>query len=128
MTVPSELRYVSSHEWVRVSGDVATIGITHHAQDQLGEVVYVDLPDVGDDFEAGGELGEIESSKAVSSIYAPVSGEVVEVNEALEDEPESVNSAPYEGGWLVKLKLSDESELDGLLDAAAYQELLEAAE
>ena len=128
MNVPSDLRYVKSHEWVRMDDDVATVGITDHAQDQLGEVVYVDMPDEGDSFEAGGELGEIESSKAVSAIYAPVSGEVVAVNEALDDAPETVNAAPYEGGWLVKIKLSDPTELDSLLDAAAYTAVLEATE
>jgi glycine cleavage system H protein len=128
MNVPSDLRYVKSHEWVRLDGDVATVGITDHAQDQLGEVVYVDMPDEGDEFEAGGELGEIESSKAVSAIYAPVSGEVVAVNDALEDEPETVNSSPYDGGWLVKIKVSDPSEVESLLDAAAYAGVLEAAE
>ena len=128
MNVPSDLRYVKSHEWVRLDGDVATVGITDHAQDQLGEVVYVDMPDEGDEFEAGGELGEIESSKAVSAIYAPISGEVVAVNEALDDEPETVNSSPYGDGWLVKIKLSDPSEVESLLDAAAYAVVLESTE
>ena len=94
MSVPQELKYVASHEWVQLDGDIATIGITDHAQEALGDVVYVDLPDVGDDVERGAECGEVESVKAVSALYAPVSGEVTEVNEALEDAPETVNSAP----------------------------------
>lgn len=120
MSIPKDLRYADSHEWARVDGDFATVGITDHAQEQLGDVVYVDLPDVGDSFDKGEEAGEIESVKAVSSIYAPLSGEVVEVNESLEDDPEQVNGAPYGGGWLYRLKLSDTEEVDDLLDAAAY--------
>lgn len=125
--IPAELRYVSSHEWVLLQGDgVALIGITDHAQDAMGDLVYVELPDVGASLAAGDEAGVVESVKAASDIYAPVAGEVVEVNEKLEDEPELVNSDPYNDGWLFKLKVSDASELEGLLDADAYAAQLEA--
>jgi glycine cleavage system H protein len=121
MSHPADLRYTPSHEWIRLDGDVATCGITDHAQDQLGEVVFVDLPEVGDAVTQGEGAAEIESVKAVSDIYSPVTGEVVEVNEELEDAPETVNSAPYAGGWLFKVKLSGTLNLDGTLDAAAYE-------
>ena len=120
MSIPQDLRYAASHEWVRIDGDFVTVGITDHAQEQLGDVVYVDLPDVGDRVERGEEAGEIESVKAVSSIYSPVSGRVVEVNDVLEEDPETVNGAPYGKGWLFKVELNDTDELDDLLDAAAY--------
>jgi glycine cleavage system H protein len=123
MTVPDELKYNRSHEWVRVEGDAVVVGITHYAQDQLGEVVYVELPDVGTGVDSGGELGTLESVKAVSEFLAPVAGEVVEVNERLEDEPNLVNDDPYGDGWLVKMSGSIEGE--ELLDAAGYQEFLE---
>ena len=119
--LPAELRYVSSHEWAKVEDGVATVGITDHAQDAMGDLVYVELPEVGQVVAAGDEAGVVESVKAASDIYAPVSGEIVEINEALEDEPELVNSAPYEGGWLFKIKLSDEAELEGMLTADQYQ-------
>ena len=125
MSNPQNLRYSKSHEWVRIEGDLATCGITQYAQEALGDVVYVDLPEEGDTFEQEGELGEIESVKAVSAIYAPVGGEVIEVNEELDDAPETVNSDPYGDGWLFKLKVSDAAELEGLLDAAAYEAFLE---
>ena len=128
MSVPQELKYVASHEWVQLDGDIATIGITDHAQEALGDVVYVDLPDVGDDVERGAECGEVESVKAVSALYAPVSGEVTEVNEALEDAPETVNSAPYGDGWLFRVQLSDTDELAELLDAAGYEAVLTDAD
>jgi glycine cleavage system H protein len=118
---PSDLKYTKEHEWVRVDGDSATIGITDFAQDQLGEVVYVDLPSVGDQATAGDTFGEIESVKSVSELFAPVSGEVTKVNEALDDAPETVNEDPYGDGWMITVKLSDTSELDGLLDASAYE-------
>ena len=124
MEFPANLKYAESHEWVSVSGDIATIGVTDHAQDQLGEVVFADLPDVGDTFSQGDELCNIESSKAVGEVKAPVSGEIIEVNEALEDEPERINAEPYAGGFLVKIKMSNPSELDSLLDAAGYQATL----
>lgn len=119
MTVPADLKYTTHDEWIRVEGDIAIIGITDHAQDALGELVNVELPEVGEEFEAGGELGEVESTKAVAEVYTAVGGEVVEVNEALEDEPELINSDPYGAGWLVKIRI-DGGLPDGLLDAAAY--------
>ena len=125
MSNPQNLRYSKSHERVRIEGDLATCGITQYAQEALGDVVYVDLPEEGDTFEQDGELGEIESVKAVSSIYAPISGEVIEVNEALDDAPETVNSDPYADGWLFKLKVASAGELDSLMDAAAYEAFLE---
>jgi len=126
MSLPQDLRYAASHEWVRVEGDIATIGITDHAQEQLGDVVYVDLPDVGERVDRGDEAGEIESVKAVSSIYAPVSGTVVEINEVLDEDPETVNGAPYGKGWLFRVQLNDSDELDELLDPAAYAASLDA--
>ena len=128
MSNPQELKYSKSHEWVRIEGDLATCGITQYAQEALGDVVYVDLPEVGDAFEKEGELGEIESVKAVSSIYAPITGEVIEVNEALDDAPETVNSEPFGAGWLFKLKVSDPEELGDLLDAAGYAAFLETVD
>ena len=128
MSNPQELKYSKSHEWVRIEGDLATCGITQYAQEALGDVVYVDLPEVGDAFEKEGELGEIESVKAVSSIYAPITGEVIEVNEALDDAPETVNSEPFGDGWLFKLKVSDPEELGDLLDAAGYAAFLETVD
>lgn len=121
MAHPENLRYRESHEWVRVDGDRATIGITDHAQHELGDVVYLDLPKVGRTFSAGEVFGSIESVKAVSDLYAPVSGEVVEVNEALADAPEGVNHSPHEGGWMVVLKMSDPSEVEALMDVQAYE-------
>ncbi len=120
MSIPSELKYTSSHEWVRVEGDVAVVGITHHAQESLGDVVFVDMPDEDAELEKGDEAAEIESVKAVSSIYAPVSGTIVAVNGAIDDEPDLVNREPYAGGWLFKIQISDMGELDSLLDAAGY--------
>ena len=117
---PAELKYAASHEWARLEGDVVTVGITDHAQDALGDLVYVELPTVGDQVSAGDEAGVVESVKAASDIYAPVSGEIVAVNESLADTPETVNSEPYEGGWLYKIKASDVSELDKLLSADEY--------
>ena len=128
MSTPKDLRYSKSHEWVRVEGDLATVGITDYAQQALGDVVFVDLPEAGDTFDGSAELGEVESVKAVSSIYAPISGEVIEINEELEDAPETVNSDPYGDGWLVKLRVLDPSQLEGMLDAAAYEAHLETVE
>ena len=119
--IPAELRYAASHEWAKVEGGVATVGISDHAQDAMGDLVYVELPEVGQVVAAGDETGVVESVKAASDIYAPVSGEVIEINEALEDEPELVNNVPYEGGWLFKVQLTDEGELDNLLTADQYQ-------
>jgi glycine cleavage system H protein len=117
---PDDLKYAQTHEWVR-SGDPATIGISQFAQEELGDLVYVDLPKVGRTLTAGEGFGSVESVKTVSDVYAPAAGEVVEVNEALSSAPETVNSDPYGEGWLIKLKLSNTADLDGLMDAAAYE-------
>ena len=118
---PEELHYHEAHDWVRVDGDTATFGITWYAQDQLGEVVFFDPPAVGTTIDKDSPYAEVESVKAVSDVIAPLSGEVTEVNEALKDSPEQVNEDPYGEGWLVKVKLSDPSEVDDLMDAAAYE-------
>jgi glycine cleavage system H protein len=118
---PDNLRYAKTHEWVRVDGDRATVGITDFAQHELGDVVYLELPQPGKTFRAGASFGTVESVKAVSDLYAPVSGEVVEVNEALQDAPEGVNNSPYDTGWMIVLKMSDPSEVSALMDAAAYE-------
>jgi len=120
-TIPQELKYASSHEWVRSEGNgVYTVGITEHAQDLLGDMVFVELPDVGDAVAQGDDVAVAESVKAASDIYAPISGEILAVNEALNDAPETVNSAPYTDGWMFQIKASDEAEVAGLLDAAGY--------
>ena len=124
---PDDLKYTAEHEWVRTPGDAdgsVRIGITHYAQDQLGDIVYVSLPAVGDTVTAGAACGELESTKSVSDVYAPVDGEVVAVNESLDTTPELVNSDPYGGGWLYELAPSQADAVDGLLDAATYQERL----
>lgn len=121
-TIPEDSRYAKTHEYVHLEGDVATIGITDYAQKELGDVVFVELPTVGSQLEAADELGSIESVKAVSELFAPVSGEVVEVNEALKDKPELVNTDPYGDGWMVKVKLSDPSEFEELMAADEYEE------
>jgi glycine cleavage system H protein len=118
---PSDHRYTKEHEWIRVSGDTGTIGITDYAQHELGDVVFVELPDVGAKLKTGDVFGTIESVKAVSEIYAPVSGEVMETNAALSATPESVNSDPHGAAWLIKIKLANPAEVSGLMDAAAYQ-------
>lgn len=123
--IPSTLRYTEQHEWVRDDGDVVVVGITAFAQDQLGDVVYVDLPTPGATVEADQAFGEVESTKSVSDLYAPVAGEVVARNEELDDRPELVNSDPYGEGWLVTIAPADASALAGLLDASAYQRLIE---
>lgn len=125
MDFPEELKYTEEHEWVLAEDDIVTVGITDFAQDQLGDVVFVELPEVGDTLEAGATLGVVESVKAVSDVYAPVSGEVVEINEELVDEPETLNNSPYDAGWMVKVKPSDPSALNELMDVAAYQEFVE---
>lgn len=125
MNIPSDLKYAKSHEWIKDHGDgTATVGITDHAQDQLGDIVFVELPKVGTHLAAGDSFGVVESVKAASDVYSPVSGEVIAVNQALEQTPEAINEAPYEGGWLMKLKLADPSELETLLDAAGYAEVV----
>ena len=118
---PENFRYTKDHEWLLVEGATGTIGITHHAQDELGDIVYVDLPKVGAQLTAGNSLGSVESVKAVSDIYAPASGEVTEVNQALADAPEKLNADPHGEGWLVKIKLSDPQAAQSLMSAADYQ-------
>ena len=130
MPVPEDLQYTKSHEWVRVEGDTATVGITDHAQDELGDVVFVELPEQGATLESGDSFGAVESVKAVSDLYAPVGGEVVEVNDALEDSPEKINEDPYGEGWILKLRTSGDGPGDGpadgdLLSPADYEKLLE---
>jgi glycine cleavage system H protein len=122
---PEDLRYHAEHDWVRIEGDQATFGITWYAQDALGEVVFFDPPDVGAEVRANQPYAEVESVKAVSDVFAPMSGEIVEVNEALSDTPEKINADPYGDGWLVRVKLSDPGEADELLDVEAYKRLLD---
>lgn len=119
-----DLRYAESHEWVKVDGDIATVGISDYAQHALGNIVYVDMPEVGDEVSQGEDFGAVESVKAASDLLSPVSGEVVEINEALEDEPELLNQDAY-ANWIMKVKMSDPSEIDNLLDGAAYAKLCE---
>ncbi|CDT34686.1 glycine cleavage system protein GcvH [Vibrio coralliirubri] len=120
------LKFADSHEWVKDNGDgTVTIGISEHAQEMLGDVVFVDLPDTNDEIEAGESFSLVESVKAASDIYAPISGEIVEINEELEDSPELINEEPYEGGWIVKVKMSDASELNNLKDAEEYLSSIE---
>ena len=127
MTSPKHLKYAKSHEWVLDNGDgTATVGITAHAQDALGDVVFVELPEVGRELAAGDEFGVVESVKAASDLYSPVSGEVLEVNSALEDAPETINASPFESGWIMKVRFGDAGELENLLDADAYDQTAEA--
>ena len=128
MPSPTDRRYTKEHEWVRVEDDLGTVGITDYAQDQLGDIVYLDLPSPGTQVKQLDKLGEIESVKAVSDLYSPVSGEVVEVNQEVNDRPELVNQSPYEQGWLVRLRLADPAELDSLLTAEQYDELIAQAQ
>ena len=123
-TYPNDLQYHPEHDWARISGDEATFGITWYAQDALGEVVFFEPPEVGAEISKDQPYAEVESVKAVSDVFAPLSGEVTEVNEALGDAPENINADPYGDGWLVKVRLSDPSEVDALLDVNAYKELL----
>ena len=125
MSVPGELQYTKSHEWIRLEDDIATVGITDHAQEELGDVVFIELPERGASFGAGDSFGIVESVKAVSDLYAPVGGEVVEVNETLNDAPEKINEEPYGGGWMIRLRVSDEADL---LSAEEYERLLEEEE
>jgi glycine cleavage system H protein len=124
--VPTDLHYTKDHEWVRVDGDVATVGITAYAADQLGDIVFVELPDVGRSLEQSATFGVVESVKAVSDLFAPIGGEVIETNPALTGQPELVNSEPYEGGWMVRLRVADAAQLDELLDPTAYGDLIAA--
>jgi glycine cleavage system H protein len=124
--VPEDLQYSKDHEWIRVEGDIGTVGITDHAQDALGDVVYVELPKPGESFAVNEAFGSVESVKAVSEIFTPVSGEVTEVNESLQDEPEKVNTDPYGEGWMIRIKMSNRGEVDSLLSAAEYEDFTKA--
>lgn len=124
MNIPEELKYTKDHEWARIDGEIATVGITDYAQSELGDIVYVDLPEVGVQVKQGESFGTIEAVKAVSDLYAPLSGEVVEVNSSLDQTPEVINEDPYGKGWMIKVKISDAGEIDALLDKAAYEALL----
>ena len=121
---PKNLRYHQEHDWVRIEGDLAVFGITHYAQEALGDIVYIELPEVGAELAAGASYAEVESVKAVSDVYAPLSGTIVEINEEVVDAPELINESPYEDGWLIKIRLSDPSEADDLMSAEAYEEML----
>ncbi len=122
--VPNDLKYMSSHEWVLIEGDVATVGITDHAQELLGDLVYIELPEEGSSVSAGDSVGVIESVKAASDSYAPVTGEVIEVNSELEDAPERINQDPYGDGWMYKISMEDSEEVSDLLDPEAYAETI----
>ena len=124
LNLPEDVKYTKDHEWAKAEGDTVTIGINDYAQDQLGEIVFVEMPGVGDSFSAEEEFGSVESVKAVSEMYMPISGEISAVNEDLEDAPEKVNEDCYQSGWIIKVKASDLSELDALMDKAAYLEML----
>ena len=124
LNFPDDVRYAKSHEWARLEGDTVKVGISDYAQDQLGDIVFVELPDVGDTFGKGEEFGTVESVKAVSELYMPVSGEIVAINDTLEDAPEKVNNSPYKDGWMLEVKADNPSELDDLLDPNAYLETL----
>ncbi|MDT8379851.1 MAG: glycine cleavage system protein GcvH [Desulfotignum sp.] len=124
LNLPEDVKYTKDHEWAKAEGDTVTIGINDYAQDQLGEIVFVEMPREGDAFSAEDEFGSVESVKAVSEMYMPISGEIVAVNEDLEDAPEKVNEDCYQSGWIIKVKASDLSEMDALMDKAAYLEML----
>lgn len=124
MNVPSELKYTKDHEWIKVEGDVATIGITDFAQGELGDIVYVEVETVGETLVAEEVFGTVEAVKTVSDLFMPISGEIIEFNDSLESDPESVNSDPYGAGWMIKVKLSDTSQINELLSAEAYQSLI----
>ncbi|MDC3250093.1 glycine cleavage system protein GcvH [bacterium] len=123
-TVLENLKYSKEHEWLKIEDGVATVGITDHAQSELGDIVFVELPEVGDTFDKDDSFGTVEAVKTVAELYSPISGEIIAINEELEDEAETVNSSPYENGWIIKIKISDESELESLLDAEAYKALI----
>ena len=122
MNIPTELKYTNDHEWARIDGNIATIGITDYAQGELGDIVYVELPEVGEELEKGAAFGTIEAVKAVADLFSPLSGTVTEINEALEDASETINQEPYGAGWMLKIELADPSELDDMMDAAAYEQ------
>ena len=128
MNFPEDLKYTNEHEWCRIKGNRAVVGITDHAQDQLGDIVYVELPDVGDAVKKGESFGVVESTKAVSELFAPGSGKVVEVNDPLSDAPETVNEDPYEEGWMIVIEPADPKELEALMDAKAYRAFVEEQE
>jgi glycine cleavage system H protein len=121
MKVPAELKYTSDHEWVKIDGEIATVGITDYAQGELGDIVYVEIETEGEELDKGAVFGTVEAVKTVSDLFMPLSGEVVEVNEGIESEPESVNDSPYENGWMIKIKMSDPSEADALMSADEYE-------
>lgn len=125
MNIPSELKYTKDHEWVSIEGEIATVGITDFAQSELGDIVYVDVDTLHDNVEEGEVFGSVEAVKTVSDLFMPLSGEVSAFNEELEDDPELVNTDPYEKGWMIKILISNASQIDNLLDAKAYQELIE---
>jgi glycine cleavage system H protein len=124
LNLPEDVRYTDDHEWAKLDGDVATIGVSDYAQDQLGDIVFVELPETGSSFDKGEEFGTVESVKAVSELYMPLGGEIVEINPELEDAPELVNSDPYSGGWMLKIKVADPAEFNALMDKDAYLESL----
>lgn len=124
MQFPSELKYSKEHEWVKVEGDTATIGITEFAQKELGDIIYVDIETLGEEIEQNGIFGSVEAVKTVSDLFMPIAGEIIEINALLADQPELVNSAPYGDGWMVKIKISDASQVESLLDSEAYQALV----
>lgn len=126
MNLPADLQYTKDHEWVRLEGDIATVGITDFAQGELGDIVYVDVESLDDTLSRDEVFGTVEAVKTVSDLFLPLSGEIIEFNEALEDEPEKVNADPYGDGWMIKIKINDPSEVDSLLDAAAYEALVSA--
>ncbi len=126
MNIPQELKYTNDHEWIRIENGIATIGITDFAQSELGDIVYVDIETVGETIEQNEVFGSVEAVKTVSDLFMPVSGEILEFNENLEDAPESVNKDPYGEGWIIKVKLADNSQIDSLLDAAKYKEVIGA--
>ena len=126
MSAPSDLRYTRDHEWIKVEGEEATVGITQYAAEQLGDIVFVELPDAGRDLEVAKPFGVVESVKAVSDLYAPISGAVTSTNDALAKEPELVNSDPYGAGWMIKLTIADPTQIDDLLDGSAYDDLVAA--
>ena len=122
MSAPANRKYTKTHEWISLEGDIATFGLTDHAQSELGDITYLELPEVGDELKAGDSFGVVESVKAASDVYSPIDGEIVEVNGAAVDGPELINNSPYDDAWLVKVKVSDPSQLDGLMDTDAYNE------
>ena len=126
MNIPSDLKYTKDHEWIKIEGDIATVGITDFAQSELGDIVYVEVETLDETLEKDAIFGTVEAVKTVSDLFLPLSGEIVEFNEALEDAPENINSDPYGKGWMVKIKISDTSEVDGLLSAAEYKEIVGA--